>query len=208
MIIKELITLAKFSELSGVAVKDNTEAIVAFINLGMIEIYGRFPVKTEEHIIEVVSGTSLYTTPSNFLYATDAYIEAPEDSDEEFTSIGINDEDDEFSIFFTSWNTVKVPESLADSSVYLKYSSKPSSITIVQAKDGITELDLPDTLIDCLLSYLGYRGHLGVKSDSQSENNAQWARFERNCKKAKELGIAYPAYAVTMNERINDRGFV
>ena len=205
MIIKELITLAKFSELSGVAVKDNTEALVAFINLGMVELYGRFPIKTEEYVVELVTETSSYTVPNNFLYAVEAYIEG---SDQESVPIAINDEDDELSILFTGWNTFQVPTTLIGSYLTLVYSAKPTNITILQAKDGTTELDLPDTLIDCLLSYLGYRGHLGVKSDPQSENNAQWSRFERNCKKARELGIAFPADAMTMNSRINDRGFV
>ncbi len=208
MIIKDFIVLAKFGELAGVALKNNTEAIVASINLGMTELYGRFPIKIEEYVISLIAGTSTYEMPSNFIQATDAYMEVDKDSDERFSRIGINDEDDEFSIYFNDWNTVQVPAALTGSYISVIYMAKPAGITVDQAEDGTTELDLPDSLVDCLLSYVGHRGHLGVKSDSQSETNTHWARFERNCAKARELGIAFPADTMSMNERINDRGFV
>lgn len=211
MIIKDIITSAKFSELAGVAVKNNIEAIVAFMNLGMVELYSRFPIKVEEHVVSLVTGVNTYTMPTNFMYATEAFAEVTVDAsstDDNLVPIGINEEDDLYSVFFNDWNSVQVPGSITGSHISIIYVAKPNPITIVQAEDGTTELELPDTLVSCLLSYLGYKGHLGVKSDSQSENNAHWNRFERSCDKARELGVAFPKDTMSMNERISDRGFV
>ena len=208
MIIKEIVNLAKFSELSGVAAKDNLDAIVAFINLGMIELYTRFPIKVEEYLIPLQTGTSYYDMPNNFMYALCAYGEAQHNDDNQHVELSINDEDDEFGIFFNDWNTVQVPSPTTGSFISVLYVAKPEPITATQADDGVTQLDLPDPLIDCLLSYVGYRGHLGVKSDARSENNAQWQRFERNCQKAEKLGVAAPSDSMKMTKRLQDRGFV
>ena len=209
MIIKDVITSAKYSELSSVSVKNNVEAIVAFINFGMIELYSRFPIKVEEHVINLVTGTPFYDLPSNFISATGAFAEVPADSNsgEKFFEIAINDEDDPFSIFINSWKKVQVPASVTGSFISLLYVAKPEPITLAQAEDGVTELELPDTLVSALMHYIGYKGHLGVKSDAQSENNAQWARFERSCNQAVENGVAFPSDTMSMPDRLADRGF-
>lgn len=207
MIIQDVVNSAKYSELSGVAVKDNIPAIVAFINLGMLEIYKRFPIKVEEHVINLISGTVYYEMPENFMYCIEAFGEQKENSTCS-NEISINDEEDLESIFFNDWNTVQVPFSVTGAYVSVIYVAKPTPITVTQAEDGVTTLDIPDTLIDVLLSYVGYRGHMGVKSDSQSENNAHWVRFERSCEKAIELGVAFPSDSSSMSGRITDRGFV
>lgn len=208
MIIKEIINLAKYSELASVAIKDDVEAVVAFINIGMLELYTRFPVKVEEHIIELVDEVSYYDMPGDFMYATCAFTKTVENSKDVVTPVAINDDEDEYSIHFNDWNTVQVPTSAAISDITVKYVPKPENITTSQANDGISELDLPDTLIDCLLSYIGYRAHLGIRSDSQAENNSHWLRFDRNCKKALESGVAFPTESLRMGTRISDRGFV
>lgn len=207
MIIKDVVTTAKLTELQGVAVKDNIDAIVAFMNLGMLELYTRFPLSVKEHLIELNTNVLYYDMPSDFMYATAAYGEAAESSSDQSVVIPINDESDPYSIFFIDWNTVQVPSPETGSFIALLYGAKPAPITVSQAEDGVTELALPDSLVDALLSYLGYRAHLGVKSDSKSENNAQWLRFDRNCKKAIELGVAFPSDTMNMTGRITDRGF-
>jgi len=205
VIIRDVVNLAKYSELSGLSIKDDTEAIVAFINLGMIEIYTRFPVKVDEHLITLTSDT-YYEMPENFMYATSAYREAPINL-EQTVVVPINDDDAEYSIYFNDWNTIQVPQPYPGEYLSIIYATKPTSVDVAQANDGSTILDLPDTLIDCLLSYIGYRGYLGVRTDGQSENNAQWLRFERNCKKALENGVAFPVESLSMSDRVATRGF-
>ena len=208
MIIKDVVSLAKYSELAGTAIKEDTDAIVAFINLGMLELYKRFPIKVEEHIVTLVDGTMYYEMPTNFMYALEAYGEVVEGSTESSMPIPINESDYDNSIFFIDWNTVQVPSSVTGSFISIMYVPTPDTITTIQAVDDVTQLDIPTSLVDALLSYVGYRAYLGIRSDSQSENNAHWTRFERNCKKAIELGVAYPSESMSMSERVATKGFV
>lgn len=208
MIIKDVVSLAKYSELAGTAIKEDTDAIVAFINLGMLELYKRFPIKVEEHIVTLVDGTMYYEMPTNFMYALEAYGEVVEGSTESSMPIPINESDYDNSIFFIDWNTVQVPSSVTGSFISIMYVPTPATITTIQAVDDVTQLDIPTSLVDALLSYVGYRAYLGIRSDSQSENNAHWTRFERNCKKAIELGVAYPSESMSMSGRVVTKGFV
>ena len=208
MLITDVVSLAKYSELAGVAAKSNDDAIVAFINLGLIELYGRFPLKVEEVVISLVDNETYYAVPSNFLYPLQAFGEASEDSPDDAIPISINNSDDPLSIYFNDWKTVQIPAAIDGAYVSIIYVAKPDPITKAESLDGVTEIQLPDSLIDCLLSYVGYRAHLGVKSDSRSENNAHWQRFERNCNKAQELGVAYPIEELNTSMRLGNRGFV
>jgi hypothetical protein len=208
MTIEDIVNLAKYSELAGVAAKNDINAIVAFINLGMVELYTRFPIKVKEVVVALSDSTVYHEMPKDFMYALQAFGETPKES--LFTSmpLAINDEYDPLSIFFNDWNTVQIPASVTGAFVSILYVTKATSITKAEALDGVTEILLPDGLIDCLLSYIGYRAHMGVKSDSRSENNAHLERFERNCRKAEELGVAVPSESMVMGQRIFNRGFV
>lgn len=205
MTLQEIIDLAVYSELSNVSVKANNSAIVAFINMGMVELYKRFTIKTEEAIIETVEGQSIYDLPTNFMYCVSAYREADIGYNLDNDDLPINDEDDPFSIFFPSHRQVQVPSVINTDFISLIYITKPTKYTV---DDLDVELDLPEVLIDCLLHYLGYRAHLGVRSDSQSENNSHYARFERSVQKAKELGVSTSADSYGMVDRLSTRGFV
>jgi hypothetical protein len=205
--VQEFLTIVRYSEVNNLAVGDNDDALIAFLNLGMIELYTRFPIKVEEHIIELFENTTEYEMPDNFMAALSAYGEVPDDLPENVVQVAINEESDPYSIFFLDWNTVQVPAVANGSYISIIYIAKPE--TVANTAEGLaSELELPASLIDTLASYIGYRAHLGVRGDGQSENNAHWQRFERNCVKAQELGVAFPADSMTMETRLSSRGFV
>jgi hypothetical protein len=204
MIIQDVLDLAKFSELSSVAIKDNTVALLLFVNAGMLELHKRFPLKTEEHVIVLEEGVTLYTMPTNFLYATSAWGEPGVSTLGEAVPLPINDEDEPTSIFFPNYKQVQIPLTTEGSRISIIYGAKP--VKYVEA-DLAQELDLPETLIDPLIHYMGYKAHSGIKGDSQSENNAHYFRFEKSCAKARELGVAYPIDSWRMIDRLGTRGF-
>lgn len=204
MRVQDVVDTARYSELAGVAVKDNTDAIIAFLNLGMLELFKRFPLNTKEHIVDLVEGTTIYDLPTDYMYALSAYGESPEDTYDGITDVPINDEDEPYSIFFPNHKQVQIPLVASGAYVSIIYVAKPESYT----SDNLdVELDLPDPLVDCLLHYIGYRAHLGVRGDGQAENNAHYTRFERSCQKARELGVSHPLDSWRMIDRLKDRGF-
>lgn len=206
MTTQDVIDLIRYGEFNSLAIKDNIDAIIAFINMGIMELYKRFPIEIKEHLVPLEYGKVFYTLPDDFMYPLEAYGEIDENSEvREAPELAINDSDDPYSIFFPNHYQVQIPLVASGENISIIYVSKPSKVTNT---DLNTELPIPDTLIEALIYYIGFRGHTGIRSDSQSENNIHWIRFDQSCKKARELGIAYPLDNWKMSDRLNNRGFV
>lgn len=206
MIVQDVVDLAKYSEAAGTAIKDNKEAIVLFLNAGMLELHKRFLLKTKEHIVALQTGVTLYDLPLDFLYAVEAYGDVSETTMDGFLPhIPINDEDEPFSIFFPNHKQVQIPLVEAGDYVSIIYAAKPVSYTV---DDLGEELDLPDTLIEPLLHYIGYKAHLGIRSGPQDTTNTHYIRFDNSCKQARELGVAHSIDSWRMTHRLYNRGFV
>lgn len=205
MIIQDVIDLAKYSELGNTAIKDNDAAIILFMNSGILELYKRFPLKIEEHVIALAEGTTIYTLPTDVLYVLSAYGEAPEGVDTPPPILPINEEDNVYSIFLPNHTQVQIPLSNDGAFVSILYVTKPPRYTV---EDLDLELDLPEALIEPLTHYIGYKAHLGIKGGPETETNTHYLRFDRSCKKARELGVAYPMDSWAMSNRMYEKGFV
>ena len=95
MTIQEVIYDVAQGELKQLAVKDDTTAVISYINLGLIELYKRFTLKTEEIVIPLFSDTTIYTMPDDYQSILEAL-------DENGDWYSINDEDDALSILTPS----------------------------------------------------------------------------------------------------------
>jgi hypothetical protein len=191
MLASEVIALAKASELKQLAVKSDDTAILGFINLGILELYKKFPLKQEEAIITLSPGKATYTldgtdadvsmgSADNFLVVSEAY-------DEDGEIIVINDENDPLGVLTPSYNTVEIPTLAGGEKIALIYRSAPAFIT--QTTDT---LDLPYQLLEALLHYIGYRGHSTVTADVKAENNTHYIRFIKSCDDVLTQGLILP----------------
>lgn len=204
MVIQDVVDLAKYSELSSTAIKDNTRAIILFMNAGMLELYKRFPIKIAEHVVTLITGTVVYSLPADFLYALNAY-GAVEEGEIVPPQIAINEKDNVYSVHILNHTEIRIPTTITSPTVSLVYGVKP---TYYDEDDLAEELYLPETLIEPLLHYIGYKAHLGIRGTEDSETNSHYLRFDRSCKKARELGVAYPMESWEMPNRVYDKGFV
>lgn len=204
MIVQDVINAARYSELGNTAIKDNTDAILTFMNLGLLELHKRFPLRVEQTVLTLSNTTTTFNLPSTFMYPLAAYGEDKDGNIDMEHVLPINDESNPESIFFSTFKQVQVPDTLDGSSAVIVFAAKPDRYT---ADDLNIELDLPETLIEPLLHYIGYKAQLGIRGDAQAENNAHWLRFDRSCKQAQDLGVAYPMDSWKMATRIYNRGF-
>ena len=60
MTVQDVITYVKYSELSQLAIKDDSVAVMSFINLGMIELYKRFNLGIKVEIVRTNPLVSVY----------------------------------------------------------------------------------------------------------------------------------------------------
>jgi len=203
MTIRQIIDLARSGELKQLGIKDDTEAILGYVNLGMIELYKRFPLKVEEYLIELLDSTVIYSLPSDCMWLVAAYGEVSEHDSESVNILNINTEDDPLSVNTISWNKVQIPLSVTGSFVSLMYVASPTYLT---EADLDNEIDLPVQMVDALLEYVAYKGHASQNGDASAENNVHYQRFEASCERVKQQGMFTPD-DMDMRDRIKIKGF-
>lgn len=203
MTIQQVIDLAVSGELKNLSVSSDTAAVIGFINLGLIELYKRFPLEVKEHIIELQDGVEVYTMPSDYMWITAAYDEVPEGSDDVVAIIPINEEDNPLSVNTISWNKVQVPVTVTGAYISIIYVASPQYFTANELSESIP---IPVQLVEALLHYIGYRGHGALDGSIEAENNTHYQRFEASCKRIEQNGMI-TSDDLSMSSR-NLKGFV
>ena len=51
MTVRQVIELAKASELNGLSTANKDDVVLGFLNMGVLELYKRFTLKVEEYLI-------------------------------------------------------------------------------------------------------------------------------------------------------------
>lgn len=205
MKLQEVIDIAKNSELNTLAVRNNDSAIIGFINLGLIELYSIFALRTEEYIIALQNNVTIYDLPADFMYMTAAYGEVPTGSSQNSLQLPINEESNPFSVNTISFSQVQVPLSAAGEYISILYVPKPAVLSI---NDLDTEVPIPDQLVQPLLAFIGYKGHGAIRTDGQGEADVYYLRFKRTCDEIRKLGTSIASDDLGMPNRLFERGFV
>lgn len=205
MTAQEVINLAKNGELKQLAIKNDVEAVIGFVNLGLVELYKRFPIETKEHIIEIVDGVSEYTMPDDFMWIMAAYGEVPSNANQNVINrLPINDEEAPLSINTTGWNKVQIPTAVGGEYISLIYVATPVKVTTATLNE---ELPIPEQFIEALLNYIGYRGHGSVDGKINTESNTHYQRFEMSVARIIKDGM-FTEESLSMDGRITEKGFV
>ena len=203
MQLKEAIDICKYSELNQLAIKNNDAAIVAFINLGLLELYNIFALRTEEHLIELEDGVTIYDLPDNFMYLTGAF--EPPSNGRNSQPVPINEESNPYSVNTINFRQVQVPLSVTGAYISLIYVVKPNTLT---ASNLAEELPIPDNLIQPLFNFVAYKAHGAIRLDGQqSEGDVYYSRFKRSCDEIKRQGTSIAADDLSMCSRLQTRGF-
>ena len=206
MLASDIINLAKSTELRQLGVKDDEQAVLGFLNLGILELHKRFAIKQEEAIITMRNGKSIYRLDgldidvsmeegaiTNFLITTAVWNEQGEE-------VVINDEDDPKSIMTPEYNVIEVPVITDQAQLSVIYRCAPDFTC-----DYGDDVAVPPQMIEALLHYIGYRAHGTISSDVKLENNTHYIRFRASCDRINERGLALPDDVVSYKHF--DRGF-
>lgn len=206
MNVSQAIALLAEAELKQLAVRKDKEAVLGFINLGILEIHKRFNLWQDEALITMVDGVSTYKldgldtnvtinlSDHDVLMVDEVY--APDG-----TQLGLNDSEDPNGVWTPQMHVIEIlaPITTGDTSVI--YRASPSFLTNEKQK-----IPIPSQLFEALFHYVGYRGHGSIKGDIKSENNTHYMRFTASCDLVESNGL------VTQDSvhahKFYDRGFV
>ena len=204
MTVRQVIDLAKASELTGLPAASKDETVLGFINLGVLELYKRFTLSVEEWIIALEDGQSYYTAPEDFMWIIAAYGEVGMDSVQEVNVLPVNEEDNPLSINTVGWNKVQVPLSVTGAYVSIIYAATPEVYSVT---DMDKTVNIPPQMIEALLAYIGWRVNSTIDTGIQTEDTVWYNRFESSCSRLEVKGFIN-ANDVVMTNRLNMRGFV
>lgn len=204
MTVRQIIDLARSSELNGLKVGDKDDIVLGWINLGVLELYKRYQLKMSEHIITLVEGTDIYAMPNDYMWLVAAYGEVDIRSTDTVNQLPVNEEDNPLSVNTSGWNKVQIPLAIGGSYISIIYVASPEVYVLANLEAVV---DIPPQMIEALLAYIGYKANATIDSGIQTEDNAWYQRFENSCAKLREYSMMN-SDDMYMNSRLGLRGFV
>ena len=220
MKLSTIIRQARNGELKGLSDIDKTDSVIVdYINMALVVLYSRFMLSTEEAIVHLRAGKTVYKfdgTDNDVLIKDSAGNDVPvpygdvlaiTEAFDEKGKIPINDDNCEFGIFTISYDAIQVPVTASDSFISIIYKKAPVEI---EFEEDVTDPEavsvrLPRGLQEALLHYIGYRAHGSLNGDINAENNTHLMRFEKACKLALDQGVV-PMDNPTRN--VSSKGFL
>ena len=220
MTANELFTLARQGELIQLSSILKEDAVLASsANLGIIELYKKFQLKTDEALVTLRFPKTIYsldgTDPDVKMGESYMYLIGASGSKignsgilEDFM-LPINSEESPYTVNTISHNKVQIPRVTTGAVVSLIYVATPEKISPSSLD---TEIPVPDQFVEALLHYMGYRAHGAMDGamdgNMQATSNKYYAKFEKACEKLQTLGVGIAPDDLDMLNRINSRGFI
>lgn len=196
MKISTIINLATYGELNQLSIKNNTEIILSFMYLGLIELYKRFNIGIKTETFTSTTTTSVYN-----LRNTDInQILTIYDSNKKELISKLVQCDTDYDYSQINFNTILLTNP-KDELLTVVYKASPPEI------DETTEtIELPDDMLEALLHYIGFKAHSAVNGNKNSENDNHYLKFERSCALLDSMGYAVDIY--TARPSIQSKGLV
>ena len=202
MTIAQVIAMAKNGDLKTLSIKTDEETILGFFNLGLIELYKRFPLKVSEYIVNLQDAVSVYDLPEDFMWIVSAYREVPSDNPTPFVALGINEEDNPNSINTPSWNKVQIPMSANGAFVSIIYAAAPilceyNPLETNEKKffyvdeNNVTKYDaaIPPQMVEAMLEFISYKANSAYNTPGDPNANLFYQRFENSCARIEQRGM-------------------
>lgn len=209
------LTVGELSQLSLSGIDDigisacNYAKVIPHIQLGLTEIYKRFPVKMQEVIVQQYDHIQNYELHTRFAVTNTESTEQTkyiEDSqfapfinnvlrieaihDEDGKELYLNDSEEYWAVHTSAYNVIQVPLPEQENAMSVIYRADHDRIPIIGVDPYITEVHIPPGLLEALLFYVAGRVYSNLNSDGTStEGNNFIMKFESSCRKAEELNL-------------------
>lgn len=238
ILFSEVLEHLKFGELSQLSIggaqagsisEDQYPKLITYINLALIELYKKFPIKMNTLDLELYADIQEYLLKVDF--ATSSASAEPVkyilDTGNIFTGgvlkvdsvanlagdpIPVNQLNNESSIFTPFFNTLRIQTDiitptldLTDEIYTITYRQKPVGLDR-STVEGITELPIDDTFLEPLLSYIAHRAHLGQPKPDPAISSSYYSKYLAACRNVTELGLLDTLESI--NEKADINGWV
>jgi hypothetical protein len=207
MRLREVYDILKNTELKQIIIGENEDQIISLMNLGLIEVYGKFSILQEELIINIVPGQTRYRLPDNAQKVLQVYYrdtnKRPLLGDDQFTEVPVNDINCDESVFTPQPYVLHIPNPEVGRIYSVIYIATPPYIN----KGNIDTVDLifPPQFLAPFTNYVAYRAYKSMNGSEQSEISTHWKAYIASCNDVYKNGLVQNT--LTTNMKAFERGF-
>lgn len=189
--------------------------IIANINLGLLQLYSKFPIIEKTVAIAQFSHISIYTLTREYArtntestqpykYILDHFHEPFMDdilqitsgSDEFGRPVPLNDENNPHSWFIPAFNQLQVPNAKTGETCFLTYRCKPTYIEPTTT-DLNQEVYLPLPLLDALINFVAFKVFISMGGENTNTAQLYQQLFDKCCLDATTSNILNDHTTVT-----------
>lgn len=213
---------------SGAVQSTNYSEIIAHINLGLLDLYKRFPIVTNSLILQTVAGRTRYELSNTyaFSYNEDDY-HIVDSLDDPFASdilrineikdiygntVPINDRNRHNNISLSAYNVLTIPWATGDAAetLVVEYRAKPTTLSVptnASSLDLTKTIALPDTFVEPLLAYVEYRVHKARGGEAGlAQARLAKGNYDALCMELERENVLHNNVAIT-NEKLHINGW-
>ena len=196
MYVKDVMDMAKISSLNNLAIAKNDDALIKFIYLGVSELYRRFNLSIKSETVLINENLNLYELRNSDV---SLLLSVYDKLGRELKQTDVfNSNDYDYKLLNFRSFLLKKP---FNGVLFAIYKASP-----IVFKDSDDIIDLPDAMIDALLTYVAYVGHSTINRDNINEASAYSQRFDLACRELEMQGYKIPLHTETL--ALQTKGFV
>lgn len=224
MKLSEIFTQLSYGELSQISLgssemggidEGNYPRLLAHINLGLLALYKRFPLKEGRTVLTLQPGVLTYSL------GTENVLKVERIYTEQGWELGLNDEADPYACFTPSAHLLRVPAEVAARRMDLPDHLKTSTLEVVYraghpllALDSLgyldpeqVEVELPYSHLEPMLYYVASRVNnpMGMSNEFHA-GNSYYAKYEAACQQLELQNLRVDQGA--QNTRLDRNGWV
>lgn len=204
----------------------NLANILPHINMGLAELYKRFPLKMGDVIVQQYDHIQTYFLKRKYAqsnteskepvkYIVDSKYQPFIDNvnkieriiDELGRELFVNNSTEYWSVYTPSYDSIQVPLPEKENQMIVHYRAGHQVIKLDCLDPAKTEIEIPPGYLEALLYYIGSRILTGLNTDGQiSEGNNYMQKFEQSCAKITELNLMNNDN--TSNLKLDNAGWV
>ena len=190
MTVGELVELVKVRCVDTLALAKKPDVIIKFISLGVSELYNKFNLSIKsETLVETVQKTlyelrnpdvnlllTVYDSTGRELRQTDTY------------------DARDFDYKILNYRSFLLKNPIEGELLHAVYKASPPVL-----KDVNDTVDLPESMIEALLTYVSYVGHGTINKDNMQEASFYMQRFQQLCMELDAQGYRIPLNSETLS---------
>ena len=173
MHVSDIVEIAKITFLNNIAISRNDKALIKFVQLGVSELYRRFNLSIKSETITTSTNLTLYELKNQDVSLLLGVFDR---TGRELKETDVMDSRT-FEYKMVNYKSFLLRNPF-DGLLYAVYKASPS-----KALENLEDyIELPDAMMDALLTYVAYIGHSTINKDNINEASAYLQRFDMACR--------------------------